>query len=597
MDRNQRRRRTKSGEAAPPPSTPPDHKKGYNLRKRPSDNDVRWVNDDTLMIEEDSDDSDYVPPTRQDKKPTIVVEEEEKKVPEKVEEKTRNVHGIQLPKDIPVSVKIHIHAKTEEMSDDEDYDDDEDDNEDDDEDYDDEDDDIDEEEIAQLLARSLGASYGRNPGQAFFIIGDEPPSNKGKNAGKNEPALALTHKERKYFEELPKAKSKKLLGVMKSVKDHMGESEVPFKFRVLEMDIPEEIKALLIRKIDTMNRMGPESGESQKMRVWVESMLRIPFGKVVPLPVTLAENGAPKCAEFLDQARLKLDKATYGMEPAKMQIMQILAQWMANPESVGNCIAMQGPAGVGKTSFARNGIANVLNRPFQFFSLGGASDIAHYIGHSYTYEGSMWGRIVDAIMQSKCMNPVLYFDELDKISGTPHGEEIASMLIHLTDRTQNSQYHDRYFAGVDFDLSKVLFVFSYNDENKINPILKDRMTIIQCQGYKDPEKKVIVANYVWPEILNRMGIEPSELSATEAAAEYIIKEYSQGEQGMRSLIRVVESVVARINLLRMTKEEDMKKYKFAVPVKFPMKLDVETVKQLLCDWSPKEPETWRSLYN
>ena len=129
------------------------------------------------------------------------------------------------------------------------------------------------------------------------------------------------------------------------------------------------------------------------------------------------------------------------------------------------------------------------------FSLGGASDIAHYTGHSYTYEGSMWGRIIDSIIQAKCMNPVLYFDELDKISGTPHGEEITSMLIHLTDRTQNSQYHDRYFAGVDFDLSKCMFVFSYNDDSKISPILKDRMTIIKCEGYKDPEKKIIVANF------------------------------------------------------------------------------------------------------
>ena len=131
------------------------------------------------------------------------------------------------------------------------------------------------------------------------------------------------------------------------------------------------------------------------------------------------------------------------------------------------------------TSLARNGIAKALKRPFQFFSLGGASDIAHYVGHSYTYEGSIWGRIIDSIMQAGCMNPVLYFDELDKVSSTPHGEEIISMLIHLTDRSQNMQYHDRYFAGVDFDLSQCLFVFSFNDESKVHPVLKDRMNVIQ----------------------------------------------------------------------------------------------------------------------
>jgi ATP-dependent Lon protease len=195
------------------------------------------------------------------------------------------------------------------------------------------------------------------------------------------------------------------------------------------------------------------------------------------------------------------------------------------------------------------------------------------------------------------MNPVLYFDELDKISGTPHGEEIASLLIHLTDRTQNSQFHDRYFAGIDFDLSKCLFVFSYNDESKINHILKDRMTVIQCSGYKDPEKKIIVANYVWPEILGNAGIRKEDLSATEEAADYIISEYSKNEQGMRSLIRIVETIVARVNLLRISDPDTASKYKFSIPVNFPLKLDVASVKKLLVDFAPKEPEVWRSLYN
>jgi ATP-dependent Lon protease len=370
---------------------------------------------------------------------------------------------------------------------------------------------------------------------------------------------------------------------------------MPYKFRILELNTTPKIQADLIRRIDTITRMGPESGEAQKMRNWIDGVMRIPFGKVIPLPVTIKDEPA-KCSDFLKNARATMDKATYGMAPAKTQIMQILAQWISNPESVGNVIAMKGSMGVGKTSFARNGIAGVLQRPFMFFSLGGASDIAHYTGHSYTYEGSSWGRIVDAIMQAGCMNPVLYFDELDKISGTPHGEEITSMLIHLTDRSQNSQYHDRYFAGIDFDLSGCLFVFSFNDESKVHPVLKDRMRVITCPGYKDPEKKVIVANYVWPEVLKHAGIAPDDLSATEEAAEHIIKEYSNGEEGMRNLIRVVETVVSRINLLRISDEESAKAYKFWVPVKFPMKLGVNEVKTLLTDFAPIAPENWRSLY-
>jgi ATP-dependent Lon protease len=571
-----RKRRTKSGEAGPPPSPPAKNR--YNLRNRKEE--IVWVDDDTIQIKKED----------EEKKPEIEVEE------------TKSVHGITLPKNVPVSVKIHIHTNADSDEEDEDYEteseeDDEDDDDDEDDEYDeDEDDDsgfeLDEDDIAMILANSFGRGRGR--AEPNFIILDSSSRKDDKKKKEEETPISLTRKEQIYFEDLPRKKSKNFLKLMKGVEEHLGETDVPFKFRVLEMNCSDATKAIIIRKVDQMNRMGMESGESQKLRVWVEAILRVPFGKIVPLPVTLPD-GPEKCADFLKTARSKLDNATYGMEPAKMQIMQTLAQWISNPESVGNCIAMRGPPGVGKTQFARSGIAGVLNRPFMFFSLGGASDIAHYIGHSYTYEGSMWGRILDSIIQSKCMNPVLYFDELDKISGTPHGEEITSMLIHLTDRTQNSQYHDRYFSGIDFDLSKCLFVFSYNDESKVNPILKDRMTMIQCSGYKDVEKKIIVANYIWPEILNRVGIKREELSATEEAAEYIIREYSKDEEGMRSLIRIVETVVSRINLLRIDKEAE--KYKFYTPIQLPMKLDVPTIQKLLVDYAPKEVETWRSFYN
>jgi hypothetical protein len=592
-----RRRRTKSGEAAPP-KQPPDTtkkspKKSYNLRskdKKPAEESVRWVDDDTLYDDyESAEDSTYGEEEEEDEES----EDTEKK------EGTQVVHGITLPSSMPVSVKIHLHARVDE--DEEEYEEDE-------EGYDrehydeegEDDDDDDDDEIPHALIQSLFASRlgGGNRNQPMFIISDDSPKKKGKDRkdkDKDEPALKLSRRESDYFEGLGKQARKGALKKMKTISDILGESDIPYKFRVLDMDMPPKVQSEVIRKIDAMNRMGPDNGESQKLRNWIDGILRVPFGKHVPLPVTL-KDGETKCADFLKNARGKMDKATYGMLPAKTQILQILAQWISNPTSVGNVIAMRGSMGVGKTSFARNGIAEVLGRPFIFTSLGGASDIAHYTGHSYTYEGSMWGRIVDAIIQAGCMNPVLYFDELDKVSGTPHGEEIISMLIHLTDRSQNSQFHDRYFAGVDFDLSQCLFVFSFNDENKVHPVLKDRMRVITIPGYKEAEKKVIVANYVWPEILRHAGISPSDLSADEEAAEYIIKEYSNNEDGMRNLIRVVEAVVSRVNLIRISDEESAKAFKFWIPVKFPMKLTRKMVETVLTDFSTAMPEHWRSLY-
>jgi ATP-dependent Lon protease len=569
-----RRRRTKSGQAGPPNDDTKKKSTRYNLRKNDSvQEDVRWVDDDTLFDDvSDSDDSTYV--------------EEDTTTPTKI-------HGISVPSDIPVSVKIHLHTRVDEQEDEE-YEDDEDDEENDDE--EDDGDDNEEEFIAQLLQQCLGGGGRGSRGTPFVLINDdETPSKSKKSKNVTEPPIKLFRKEKDYFEGLSRKQQKEWIEKMKKISGVIGETETPLKFQTLKLNTTPHIQAEIIRKIDTINRMGHESGESQKLRTWVDGILRVPFGKIIPLPVTI-KDGKLKCAQFLTNARTEMDKATYGMNPAKMQIMQTLAQWVSNPDGIGNCIAMKGPPGVGKTAFARNGIAKVLNRPFMFFSLGGASDIAHYTGHSYTYEGSMWGRIVDSVMRAGCMNPVLYFDELDKISGTPHGEEITSMLIHLTDRSQNSHFHDRYFAGIDFDLSQCLFVFSYNDETKVHPVLKDRLTTIQCSGYKENEKKVIIANYVWPEILKHAGIRQEDISATEEAAEYIIKEYSAGEEGMRNLIRVVETVVSRINLIRISDEDVAKKYNFYIPVEFPMKLTSSMVKVLLTDFSTKMPEDWRSMY-
>jgi len=298
----------------------------------------------------------------------------------------------------------------------------------------------------------------------------------------------------------------------------------------------------------------------------------------------------------MKESRVLLDEAVFGMTPAKTQIMQVLAQWIANPESAGNVIALHGPAGVGKTSIAKMGISKALKRPFQFFSLGGASDISNYVGHSYTYEGSGWGRIVDCLMQSGCSNPVLYFDELDKISATPHGEEIVSMLIHLTDRSQNSQFHDRYFAGIDIDMSQCLFVFSFNDLNLVNPILRDRMQVIHCGGYSDSEKQIILKDYVWPSVIQTLKFDVSDIILTPESGKYLVREYSGSEQGIRSLIRAAETIITRINMLRISDEETMKDYKFYIPVSFPMKLTEPTIKKLLFDTNKKEAEFWQTMY-
>jgi ATP-dependent Lon protease len=407
----------------------------------------------------------------------------------------------------------------------------------------------------------------------------------------------LTKKEMVYFKSQPESKRKELSMLMERMTSlSIAEGEVPHKFKVLELPISDYVKSTVIKKISAVEEMGPESGESYKLRTWIDAFLRIPFGKIVPLPVRI-DDGRAKCTEFMMEARKIMDDSIYGMVPAKTQILQILAQLLVNPNSVGNVIALQGPMGVGKTSLARSAIAKVMKRPFEFFSLGGASDIANFVGHSYTYEGSMWGRIADSIMHAGAMNPVLYFDELDKVSGTPHGEEVINMMIHLTDRSQNSQFHDRYFSGVDFDLSQCLFVFSFNDIEKVHPILRDRMSVIHCGGYNETDKKAILKDYIWPQLLDRLKFKMEEVSLTDEAIKHLISEFSGDEKGVRTLIRTVESMMTRLNMLRIIDDESMKQNSFYVEYTTPFVITETVLKKLLSDLNKKDPEHWRAMYN
>lgn len=408
--------------------------------------------------------------------------------------------------------------------------------------------------------------------------------------------LKLTANEQSYYNLLPKNQKKDLLDVMKRISTLvLDDGIIPYKFKILNLPISDYTKSNVIKKIMALSEMPADSGESYKLKTWVDGFLKVPFGKTIPLPVKL-EDGISKCTEFITTARKNMNKSVYGMVPAKTQILQTISQWIVNPDSVGNVIALQGPMGVGKTSFARNAIAEVLQRPFEFFSLGGASDISNFIGHSYTYEGSMWGRIVECLMHARSMNPVLYFDELDKVSTTPHGEEIISMLIHLTDRSQNTQFHDRYFSGIDFDVSQCLFVFSFNDIDKVHPILRDRMNVINCGGYNETDKRVILKEYIWPQIVNRLKFKPGEVILDDTAITLLILDHSTDEKGVRNLIRTVETMMTRLNMLRVADDESMKEYCFYMKLAFPLTITQKVASILLTDIDKKEKEIWRNLY-
>jgi ATP-dependent Lon protease len=357
--------------------------------------------------------------------------------------------------------------------------------------------------------------------------------------------------------------------------------EKPYRMTLLESKMPIVFKGAAMKKINTLRYMDPGSGEFYKIKNWIDAFMRIPFNVDQSLTINI-DDGVDKCHEFMENAQNTLNQAVYGLNDAKMQIMQMLGQLVTNPKSIGTAIAIHGPPGTGKTSLVKEGISKILNRPFAFIALGGATDSSFLEGHSYTYEGSTWGKIVQILIDSKCMNPVIYFDELDKISETPRGEEIAGILTHLTDTSQNSQFHDKYFAEIDFDLSKCLFIFSYNDETKINPILKDRMYRIQTKGYDLKQKTVIGNDYLLPRIREQVKFEGTDVIIPDETIRHIIENHCNKEAGVRNLKRCLEIIHTKLNLYRLMKpgsnlfEEEM-----SLKVTFPFTVTKDIVDKLI----------------
>lgn len=246
-----------------------------------------------------------------------------------------------------------------------------------------------------------------------------------------------------------------------------------------------------------------------------------------------------------------LDESIYGHSHAKNQILKIIAQWM-NGEQTGYCFGFEGSPGIGKTSLAKKGLSNCLkdekgeSRPFSFIALGGSNNGTSLEGHGYTYVNSTWGKIVDILMESKCMNPIIYVDELDKVSKTENGKEIIGIFTHLIDSTQNDCFQDKYFSGIDIDLSKALFIFSYNDPDQIDRILLDRIHRIKFDNLSLDDKMVIVRKYILPEINKRMGFE-NIVELSDEIIEYIIDTYTI-EPGVRKLKELLFDLYGEINL-------------------------------------------------
>ena len=305
----------------------------------------------------------------------------------------------------------------------------------------------------------------------------------------------------------------------------------------------EEIKEMMIEKYKN-------SDDFDKTQNWINTCLKIPIGKYAEMPISM-NNPADEIVKYFENAKKTLDNAVYGMENVKEELLSYIAQLISSQQKCNpRVLALQSVAGCGKTSIIRKGFAEVLARPIKHISMGGVTDSSTFFGFDYTYYGSKYGLIVQSIIESGVMNPIIYLDELDKISETAQGQDVANFLVHLTDPEQQQTFKDKYI-GFDIDLSKVMFVFSYNDDKLINPILLDRLNIIRIKSYSFNDKKVIASKYILPEACKNIGFDINDLEIDEYAINYIIRNFDQGG-GLRDIKRAMETIVMRINTIKVT---------------------------------------------
>ena len=299
---------------------------------------------------------------------------------------------------------------------------------------------------------------------------------------------------------------------------------------------------------------------------------------------------------YIQRIANNLDNAVYGHDVSKKIMIDLFGKWIQNPGSSGQIIGLVGPAGTGKTLFAKS-LADAMGIPLSVISLGGMYDSCDLVGHSFTYTGSQYGMILRQIIKAGKWRSIMLFDEVDKTAKRNDTNEIFNTLIHITDPNMNQNFQDRFFSSsIEFDLSGVLFIFSYNDSSKINPILLDRIKEVKISRYSTSEKIKIAQEFMLKDLCSSVGFDRNKINFSNETIKYIIEKYTL-EAGVRELKRKLEHILLKLNIdriyLRGPFETIMKKYANKKKVKKTKKKHVS--KTILQDYLSGETSVYENM--
>ena len=343
--------------------------------------------------------------------------------------------------------------------------------------------------------------------------------------------------------------------------------------KIIELNISDEQK-------DRLTNMLKNSNLDEKRMEWFDTLTKIPFGNYSKYDVNI-EN-MDETRNFIKDVYSNLENSVWGMRDVKEEILNYVSQCIIQPNGKPRVLALHGEPGIGKTKIVRDGISKSLNREMRCFSMGGIKDSSTFFGFDYTYVGSKHGAIVQALIDTKTMNPILFFDELDKISETKDGKDIENLLIHLTDPVQNYDFNDKYFSGFPIDISKSLIIFSFNDIDNISPILRDRLHIINIPNPSPKDKINIAQKYFVKEFVDNFKLN-NELTFTDDIVKHIIDRYTNEESGVRRLKRCIETICMKVNTSKLLGSclRDMNLSTSKLNITLPLTLTKEHIDTLL----------------
>jgi len=325
----------------------------------------------------------------------------------------------------------------------------------------------------------------------------------------------------------------------------MSESDVDMKRQiVVNMNIPKHIKKIILEKSEEM-KFG--NGETSKQKTYVDILMKYPWQNT-DTKFEMLRYDDSKCRKMMDNVYDVLKKRVYGHEECKNTIRELVCKMIMNPNSPGKAIGLCGPPGVGKTLIAK-GLGEALGIPCISISLCGVEDPAVLNGHSFTYSAAQPGLIVRKMVEAGSARCIMFFDELDKASQKHGVNEIQNVLINVTDPNMNTSFSDKFFE-CGFPLNHVLFVFSYNDESKIDPILLNRIQRIEVKSYSVKEKLKICQDFLLKEIMEGIGLEHKSILIDDKDIEYIADNFTH-EAGVRELKNKLETLFLKLNVDRI----------------------------------------------